>query len=234
MGKPQAVYARIYFASTYSRKASPRGKILLGCYGNLNKRNERGIGIDLGMFSRPFQSERNENGCQGGFAGHQGRFMVKNAPMDEIAAGRPRSSRKRTLITLLKLAFSVAVLIFVFAASKTSIRDILKVLVNVKVSWLALAFSLHAVGLLCSAYRWQIDHLLEPVVKITRSALAVPDESFRQFLHSFRFRITRTKGIDRDAEWSQLVGKGLGEAQYAGPGRVRENEIVDRSSASPI
>lgn len=76
--------------------------------------------------------------------------------MDEIAADRPRSSRNRTLTTLLKLAFSIAVLIFVFTSNKTSLDGILKVLKNVNFSWLALAFSLHAVGLLCSAYRWQI------------------------------------------------------------------------------
>jgi glycosyltransferase 2 family protein len=67
---------------------------------------------------------------------------------------KPRRKR-RPVVVILKLAFSLAILAFLLIF-KTSVRDILHVLGGVRLSWLALAFSLHAVGLFCSAYRWQI------------------------------------------------------------------------------
>lgn len=70
--------------------------------------------------------------------------MVKAA-----RAKRPRLS------FLLKLVFSAAILVFLLT-SKVAVRDILDVLRTVKPGWLVVAFSLHAVGLLISAYRWQI------------------------------------------------------------------------------
>jgi uncharacterized protein (TIRG00374 family) len=61
---------------------------------------------------------------------------------------------KKTLSLLLKLAFSLAVLAFIFA--KTPLRDIGRSLGGVAWPWLILAFSLFSLGLLISAYRWQI------------------------------------------------------------------------------
>ena len=61
---------------------------------------------------------------------------------------------KKTLSLLLKLAFSLAVLAFVF--SKTPLRDIGRSLGGAAWPWLLPAFSLFALGLLISAYRWQI------------------------------------------------------------------------------
>jgi len=64
-------------------------------------------------------------------------------------------SRKRLLLTLLKLASSAAILALLLIF-KTPVRDIVRVLGTVRLPWLALAFSLHAVGYFASAYRWQI------------------------------------------------------------------------------
>lgn len=63
--------------------------------------------------------------------------------------------RRRLVITLLKLAFSAAILALLIIF-KTPVRDIIKVLGTVRLPGLALAFSLHAVGYFASAYRWQI------------------------------------------------------------------------------
>jgi len=63
--------------------------------------------------------------------------------------------RRRLLTTLLKLAFSAAILALLLIF-KTPVRDIIKVLGTVRIPGLALAFSLHAVGYFASAYRWQI------------------------------------------------------------------------------
>jgi uncharacterized membrane protein YbhN (UPF0104 family) len=64
-------------------------------------------------------------------------------------------TKRRRLSFLLKLVFSAAILVFLLT-SKVAVRDILAVLRTIKPGWVALAFSLHAVGLLISAYRWQI------------------------------------------------------------------------------
>jgi uncharacterized protein (TIRG00374 family) len=64
-------------------------------------------------------------------------------------------NRKRVLSFCLKLVFSAALLAFILI-SKTSVRDILHVLKTVDIGWLLVSFSLHALGLLISAYRWQI------------------------------------------------------------------------------
>ncbi len=62
---------------------------------------------------------------------------------------------KKTLSLLLKLAFSLTILTFILT-TQTSFREIGAVLREVRLPWLALAFSLHAFGLYASAYRWQI------------------------------------------------------------------------------
>jgi glycosyltransferase 2 family protein len=74
--------------------------------------------------------------------------------MDIASRMKPRKKR-RPLVTALKLAFSLSILAFLLI-TKTSVRDILRVLSGVEIPWMAAAFSLHAVGLFCSAYRWQI------------------------------------------------------------------------------
>ncbi len=65
-------------------------------------------------------------------------------------------AKRRTLSFLLKLAFSAAALVLFFLTSKVSFRDIGRTLAGVAWGWLAVAFSLHTLGLLFSAYRWRI------------------------------------------------------------------------------
>jgi uncharacterized protein (TIRG00374 family) len=65
-------------------------------------------------------------------------------------------AKRRTLSFLLKLAFSAAALVLFFLTSKVSFRDIGRTLGGVSWGWLAVAFSLHTLGLLFSAYRWRI------------------------------------------------------------------------------
>jgi uncharacterized protein (TIRG00374 family) len=65
-------------------------------------------------------------------------------------------AKRRTLSFLLKLAFSAAALVVFFLASKVAFRDIGRTLAGVAWGWLAVAFSLLALGLVFSAYRWRI------------------------------------------------------------------------------
>jgi hypothetical protein len=63
--------------------------------------------------------------------------------------------RKDLLIFGLKFIFSFSIIGFLLIF-KTSIQEILGVIKEANLYWLALSFSLHAVGLLISAFRWQI------------------------------------------------------------------------------
>jgi uncharacterized protein (TIRG00374 family) len=63
--------------------------------------------------------------------------------------------RKDLRILALKLLFSFSILAFLLV-TKVRIRDIPQALENIDLFWLVLSFSLHALGLLISAYRWQI------------------------------------------------------------------------------
>lgn len=72
-----------------------------------------------------------------------------------VKMGSMNKRKRRPFVVILKLVFSLAILAFLLIF-KTSVRDILRVLGGVSLPWLGLAFSLHAIGLLCSAYRWQI------------------------------------------------------------------------------
>jgi len=63
--------------------------------------------------------------------------------------------RKKTIFFVLKLVVSLGLLAF-FLFSKTSVKEIGLKLKGVSWGWLAVSFSLHALGLLISAYRWQI------------------------------------------------------------------------------
>lgn len=74
--------------------------------------------------------------------------------MNPLPERRP-PSRRRTLLLILKIAFSATVLALIIIY-KAPVRDILGVLRSVDLGWLAPAFSLHAIGILASAYRWQI------------------------------------------------------------------------------
>ncbi len=65
-------------------------------------------------------------------------------------------AKRKNLILAGKLIFSLAVLFFFLTASKVSFKEIGLKLKAVGWGWLALSFSLHALGLLISAYRWQI------------------------------------------------------------------------------
>ena len=58
-------------------------------------------------------------------------------------------------ILALKLIFSFSILAFLLIR-EVRIKDIPRALENINFFWLALSFSLHALGLLISAYRWQI------------------------------------------------------------------------------
>jgi uncharacterized protein (TIRG00374 family) len=63
--------------------------------------------------------------------------------------------RKDLRILILKLLISFLILSYIFV-TKVQIKDIPDALANIDIFWLALSFSLHAFGLLISAYRWQI------------------------------------------------------------------------------
>ncbi len=65
------------------------------------------------------------------------------------------AGKKSVMLFVLKLGFSLAILVFIFT-TQTSLGKIGDVLRNVNPYWLLLAFSLHAWGLTISAYRWQI------------------------------------------------------------------------------
>jgi len=68
---------------------------------------------------------------------------------------QPQGKKKNPLAFGLKLIFGISLFIFLLF-HKTSLRDIAAVLRTVEIRWLIIAFSLNAVGLLASAYRWQI------------------------------------------------------------------------------
>ncbi len=65
------------------------------------------------------------------------------------------AQRKNLVVLLLKLAFSLSILAFIFT-TQTSLDKIGRVLQDVNPYWLLVAFSLHAWGLAISALRWQI------------------------------------------------------------------------------
>jgi glycosyltransferase 2 family protein len=74
---------------------------------------------------------------------------------ESVRNPRVRERGKKRGIVFIKLCFSLALIVFLLTV-KTSPRDILEVLVGIDVLPLAVALSLHIVGLLVSAYRWQI------------------------------------------------------------------------------
>jgi len=63
--------------------------------------------------------------------------------------------KKNILIFSIKFLFSALIIAFILIY-KTSIKDIFTVLKQVDLFWLLLSFSLHSLGLLISAIRWQI------------------------------------------------------------------------------
>ena len=63
--------------------------------------------------------------------------------------------KKDLRILALKLIFSFSILVFLLI-TKVQIKDIPQALKDIHIFWLVLSFSLHAIGLLISAYRWQI------------------------------------------------------------------------------
>ena len=63
--------------------------------------------------------------------------------------------RKDLRILALKLIFSLSILAFILIR-EVRIKDIPQALKDIDIFWLVLSFSLHALGLLISAYRWQI------------------------------------------------------------------------------
>jgi uncharacterized protein (TIRG00374 family) len=65
-------------------------------------------------------------------------------------------AKRNNLVLAGKLLFSLSVLAFFLVISKVSFKEIGLELKNVVWGWLVLSFSLHALGLLISAYRWQI------------------------------------------------------------------------------
>jgi uncharacterized protein (TIRG00374 family) len=64
--------------------------------------------------------------------------------------------RRKTLSFVLKLAFSLGVVAYLVFRYRAELADVGPALRRVSWPWLLLAFSLHALGLLFSAYRWQI------------------------------------------------------------------------------
>jgi len=63
--------------------------------------------------------------------------------------------RKGIWILTLKLIFSFSILAFLLIR-EVRIKDISQALKDIDIFWLVLSFSLHTLGLLISAYRWQI------------------------------------------------------------------------------
>jgi len=64
-------------------------------------------------------------------------------------------NRKNFFIFILKLAFSLSIIVFILA-KKTPLSDIGESIKGASLFWICLSFSLHSLGLLISAYRWQI------------------------------------------------------------------------------
>ncbi len=62
---------------------------------------------------------------------------------------------KKLWILALKFIISLSIIAFILL-TEVKIKDIPDALKNIRVIWLVLSFSLHALGLLISAYRWQI------------------------------------------------------------------------------
>jgi uncharacterized protein (TIRG00374 family) len=65
-------------------------------------------------------------------------------------------SRRRTLFFVLKLAFSLGIIAYLLSRYRAELGDVLPTLGRASWPWLAAAFSLHALGLVISSYRWQI------------------------------------------------------------------------------
>ena len=65
------------------------------------------------------------------------------------------SKKKDLLILALKFIFSFSIIGFLLIF-KTSIKEIFNIVKEASLFWLILSFLLHAIGLLISAYRWQI------------------------------------------------------------------------------
>jgi len=65
------------------------------------------------------------------------------------------AKKKDFLIFALKFIVSFALISYILIY-KTSIKDVLKAISGVDLFWLIISFSLHSLGLLISAYRWQI------------------------------------------------------------------------------
>lgn len=92
------------------------------------------------------------------------------------------AGRRKTLTTLLKLAFSLGVLAWVL--SRFDLAAIVRHLRDAAWPWLAVAFALNAVGLLIRSYRWRILALARgddlPMGYLFRSCLI--GEFFNSFL----------------------------------------------------
>ncbi len=63
--------------------------------------------------------------------------------------------KKKTLTLALRAIFSLSILVFLLT-TQTSVRDIANKIKELNPAWLVVSFSLHAIGLLISALRWQI------------------------------------------------------------------------------
>jgi uncharacterized protein (TIRG00374 family) len=63
--------------------------------------------------------------------------------------------KRNFLVFALKFIVSFALIAYILIY-KTSIKDILEALSGASIFWIVISFSLHALGLLISAYRWQI------------------------------------------------------------------------------
>lgn len=65
------------------------------------------------------------------------------------------SKRRSLFIFILKLIFSLSIIAFILL-KKTPINEIGESIKGASLFWIGLSFSLHSLGLLISAYRWQI------------------------------------------------------------------------------
>ncbi len=92
-------------------------------------------------------------------------------------------TKKKALVTLLKFLFSTFIILYILIY-RTSLKEIYDALSSVNLFWLILSFSLHSLGLLISAWRWQVlmkaHEIKVPFLFLTQSYLV--GAFFNQFL----------------------------------------------------
>ncbi|MBM3294446.1 MAG: flippase-like domain-containing protein [Candidatus Aminicenantes bacterium] len=78
----------------------------------------------------------------------------RDTPSAPARAGK--GGGRRSLAFVFKLAFSAGIIAYLLSHYRGELGDVGPTLGRASWPWLLFAFSLHGLGLLCSAYRWQI------------------------------------------------------------------------------